>query len=282
MRPLEGFNVVNLAVNVPGPVAGARLRELGAKVTKVEPPTGDVLAHTCPAWYDALTAGMTLLQLDIKKPEERRRLDECLETADLFMTSYRPASLARLALDWKQIQARFPKLCDVALVGYPPPRENVAGHDLTYQAKLGLLLPPHLPRALLADLAGAERAVSEALRLLLARERGQGAGFSCVSLYEAGRSIAEGLRWGLTAPGSVLGGGLPNYGVYAAKQGYVAIAAIEPHFLDRFLGEMDRPPVTHEDYAAIFVARSAQEWEQWATERDIPIVALREPACCAG
>lgn len=37
---LIGVTVVSLAVNLPGPLAAARLAELGAAVTKVEPATG--------------------------------------------------------------------------------------------------------------------------------------------------------------------------------------------------------------------------------------------------
>lgn len=40
MQPLIGVTVVSLAVNLPGPLAAARLAELGAAVTKVEPATG--------------------------------------------------------------------------------------------------------------------------------------------------------------------------------------------------------------------------------------------------
>jgi alpha-methylacyl-CoA racemase len=38
---LHGIKIVSLALNAPGPVAGARLTNLGATVTKVEPPSGD-------------------------------------------------------------------------------------------------------------------------------------------------------------------------------------------------------------------------------------------------
>lgn len=38
---MTSARIVVLAVNVPGPAAAARLRELGAAVTKVEPPEGD-------------------------------------------------------------------------------------------------------------------------------------------------------------------------------------------------------------------------------------------------
>ena len=43
-RPLAGIRVVSVAVNLPGPLAAARLAEFGAEVVKIEPPTGDPLA----------------------------------------------------------------------------------------------------------------------------------------------------------------------------------------------------------------------------------------------
>ena len=42
--PLHGCKVISLALNVPGPVAAKRLKELGATIIKVEPPTGDPLS----------------------------------------------------------------------------------------------------------------------------------------------------------------------------------------------------------------------------------------------
>lgn len=61
MPPLNGVRVVSLAVNIPGPVAAATLRELGASVIKVEPPSGDPLAVGSPAWYQELVSDMQIL-----------------------------------------------------------------------------------------------------------------------------------------------------------------------------------------------------------------------------
>ena len=72
---LDGVRVVSLATNLPGPIAAARLTELGASVTKIEPPAGDPLALASPLWYDELTSGQRILALDLKEPEDRLRLD---------------------------------------------------------------------------------------------------------------------------------------------------------------------------------------------------------------
>ena len=63
---LAGVRVVNLGINVPGAVAGARLRELGADVTKLEPPGGDPTAIAAPAWYASLVEGQDVRVVDLK------------------------------------------------------------------------------------------------------------------------------------------------------------------------------------------------------------------------
>lgn len=276
--PLAGVQVVSLAINLPGPIAVARLRAMGASAVKVEPPGGDPVAAVSPDWYRALTEGQDVVRLDLKDPAGRTRLAGLLDLADLLVTSSRPDALQRLGLDWPSLRTRYPHLCQVAIAGYPPPDENLAGHDLTYQAGLGLLDPPGLPRTLVADLAGAERAVSAALALLLARERGQGAGYDQVALADAAASFAAPLRYGLTTPGGPLGGGLSSYSLYQARGGgWIAVAALEPHFLRRLQEELGVANVSQAELTAAFAEKTAEDWETWATERGLPIAALRDP-----
>ena len=275
--PLRGLAVVSLAANVPGPVACARLRALGARVTKVEPPAGDPLEAYCAAWYRELADGQETLRLDLKDPAGRGVLDGLLAGADLLVTSSRLSALERLGLGWEALHARHPRLCQVAVFGYPGAERDRAGHDLTYQAAHGLADPAGLPRTLLADLASAERVVGAALGLLLARERGAGAGYAEVTLAEVAADFAAPLRHGLTAPGGLLGGGLPAYGMYAAREGHVAAAALEPHFAARLRDALGVAELTRESLQAALRARTAAEWEAWADERDLPLAALREP-----
>lgn len=276
MELLHGMQVLTLAVNVPGPVAAARLRELGATVVKVEPPQGDPLASMNPDWYEALASGQQVIELDLKASDDRARLDELLSESDLLLTATRPAALARLGLGWEELHSGYSRLSQVAIVGYLAPKDDVAGHDLTYQAGLGLLHPPELPRTLLADLSGAERAVSASLALLLGRELGRGAGYVQVALAEAATFFAEPLRYGITAPGGELGGGWPNYNLYRAREGWISVAALEPHFWERLLEELDLKTADHEDLESIFSTRTAEDWETWANKRDLPLAAVRQ------
>jgi crotonobetainyl-CoA:carnitine CoA-transferase CaiB-like acyl-CoA transferase len=275
MKLLRGMQVLVLAVNVPGPAAAARLHELGATVIKIEPPEGDPLAEANQDWYEALVSGLNVVQLNLKETYDRTRLDALLGETDLLVTAIRPSALERLEIGWSELHSKYPRLSQTAIVGYPPPKQNVPGHDLTYLAGLGLLAPPELPRTLLADLAGAERAVSASLALLLGRELGQGPGYTEVPLAEAAALFGEPLRYGITAPGGMLGGGLPSYNLYRAREGWVSLAALEPHFWQKLLGELELQTADREELARVFLTRAAEEWQTWAAERDLPIAALR-------
>jgi alpha-methylacyl-CoA racemase len=273
---LQGVKVISLALNVPGPVAAARLTKLGAEVIKIEPPTGDATSAVAPAWYESLCQGQTVLRLDLKAPDGRAKLDELLSSTDLLLASFRPSALLRLGLDWKSLHARHPKLCFVGIIGYPAPLEERTGHDLTYQSDLGLLRPPLMPPTLFIDLAGAERAVSMALALLNRAARAGETGCAWVSLFECASDLAEPLKAGLTSSEGMLGGGYPLYGFYRANDGWIAIAALEPHFAERLLSELGIKKADRSKLERIFLQRRAASWEKWAAELDLPLVAVRQ------
>ncbi|MGE3273656.1 MAG: CoA transferase [Vicinamibacterales bacterium] len=265
--PLARTRIVSLALNVPGPVALARLVAAGASATKIEPPAGDPLSTMCPAWYDAVCRGVEVVEVDLKTPEGQSRLAALLADADLLLTSQRPGALARLGLSSERLATVFPGLRHLNIVGQVGNPER-AGHDLTYQATHGLI-DERLPSTLLADLVGAERVVSEALLLLA----GPPGGHATVGLEDSLALLDLPGRYGLTVPGGLLGGGLPEYGVYPSADGHVAVAALEPRFRSRLYAELGRAPGT--SLGDAFVGRTAAAWAEWAEERDLPIVAVR-------
>lgn len=274
-KPLTDMQVVTLALNLPGPLAAKRLSEFGAAVTKIEPPTGDPFEQYCPAWYRDMKAGQQCHVLDLKSGEGQTTLAELLSGADLLLTAQRPAALKRLNLDWDTLHKNHPQLNHVAIVGYPAPMEEHSGHDLTYQATLGLINPPHMPKTLMADMVGGEQASIESLSLLMGRKAGQKGEQRLVALSNSAEYMAQPIQYGLTSGGALLSGVLPEYSLYETKSGWVAIAALEPHFLKRLQEKLQLESLTKEKLTEKMKTRTALEWVAWADEHDIPLVELK-------
>jgi crotonobetainyl-CoA:carnitine CoA-transferase CaiB-like acyl-CoA transferase len=270
---LEGIVVVSLAINLPGPLTAARLSKLGAHVTTVLPPGGDPIALYQPEWFADLHKGQDLVTLDLKSPDGIMELDALLANADILITSSRPSSLTRLGLDPESISKKHPRLCQIAIVGESGVNAENPGHDLTYQAINALVIPPAMPITLIADMAGSERAAQIAVAALLHRERTGEATHQEVALADATYDMAEPNRRGLTKPGGGLGGGLGLYAIYETQEGWIALAAIEPHFAQRIMSELN-VDASVEAFAQVFKTKTATQWEQWAKEIDIPLVAI--------
>jgi crotonobetainyl-CoA:carnitine CoA-transferase CaiB-like acyl-CoA transferase len=259
---LSGLRIVSMALNVPGPLAVSRLHEAGAQVTKIEPLAGDPLERICNGWYTELHRGVAVERLDLKSAAGTSRMRALLNDADLLVSSQRPSALRRLGLDTTSLAGvRW-----LNIVG-DRAQPEVAGHDLTYQARAGLL-GETLPPTLLADVIGGERAFAAALLLL----RQPAGAHDEVGLSDSLAPLVAPLAHGLTAPGGVLGGGLPEYAVYRAKQGSVAVAALEPHFRERLYAALGL--AGSGDLAGAMLGRTADEWERWAREHDLPIAAV--------
>lgn len=273
--PLTGMRAITLALNVPGPMAAERLRDFGIHMTKIEPPQGDPLKTFNPDWYARLTTNVSVVVCDLKTPAGRQQIGDLLADTDLLLTSQRPGALERLGLGWEALHAQFPRLCQIAMVGYPAPHQNVAGHDLTYLGSNGLLRPPALPATLYADVAGSEQAALAAVAVLLARERTGEAQYVEAAIADAAKRLAAPLNAGLTVPGARLSGAFPGYNLYRTTDGWVAVAALEPHFYKRLCERFEVAEPSYEAFAAQFATKSNDHWSQFAEQHDLPIEPVK-------
>ena len=233
LKTLKGLRILSLALNLPGPAALMRCRQMGARCVKLEPPAGDPMQRYSPAAYAQLHEGVAVIQADLKTEAGQQTLHRQLAKTDVLLTSFRPSALEKLGLNWKSLHRLYPALSHVAIVGSPGAGAEIPGHDLTYLADHGLVPGLELPATLFADMGGSLMA-SEAVLQAALRKRMGGKGVKGVRLEVALSSAAQYLalprQWGLTQPEGFVGGAHAGYAVYACRDGRVAVAALEPHF----------------------------------------------------
>lgn len=142
MKPLEGITVVELSTYIAAPSCGRILATQGARVIKVESPSGDVERRFGPTLfapatdeenpiYDTLNGGKEAVMLDLKKPEEMAKFHKLLEKADVFLSNNRPQALKKMGLDYDSLKERYPRLVYAVLLGYGEkgPKTNFPGFD---------------------------------------------------------------------------------------------------------------------------------------------------------
>jgi alpha-methylacyl-CoA racemase len=283
LRPLKGIRILSLALNLPGPAALMRCREMGATCVKLEPPGGDPMMAYNPDAYATMHAGVRTTPADLKTDAGQKVLHRELARADVLLTSFRPSALAKLGLGWKALHKLYPRLNQVAIVGSPGALAETPGHDLTYLAEMGLVTGLDLPATLYADMGGALMTVQAILQTVLYRAgHGKGA-FQEVGLASAAAWLALPRTWGLTKPGAPVGGGHAGYRVYACKDGRVAVAALEPHFAARLCAAVGiessgpntmRAPATQHTIEAWLLGKTRKQLDRLALEKDIPLHTL--------
>jgi crotonobetainyl-CoA:carnitine CoA-transferase CaiB-like acyl-CoA transferase len=161
---MDGVRVLEVAAWVFVPAAGAVLADLGADVIKVEDPrTGDpyrglvtqgiaTVHHGVNYSVEQANRGKRSIGLDLKSDEGRALLYRLAATADVFLTSFRPAALARLGLDVAALREHNPSMVYVRGhgSGVRGPQANRPGYDATaFWARGGMahtLTPPDAER----------------------------------------------------------------------------------------------------------------------------------------
>ena len=268
------INIVSLALNLPGPVAIARLQQLGATVIKIEPPEGDPLKQFSPEWYQELIAGQKVVTLNLKTVEHRSKLNQYLENADLLITSMRPQALERLNLEQGSINSQFPHLSHIEITGYPNERENRTGNDLNYQAELGLVTPPALPRTLFADLITSEKVFSATLLQIILKKANNKGVYQKISIVESLASCLLPIQYEMTTEGNILGGGFAGYNLYQTSDGWIALAALESHFWIKLTNELGLENADTDSLKNNFLRQNSEYWHKWGREKDLPITEV--------
>jgi crotonobetainyl-CoA:carnitine CoA-transferase CaiB-like acyl-CoA transferase len=283
-KPLRGVRILSLALNLPGPAALMRLAQMGARCTKINPPAGDPMQHYTPDGYALMHKGVAHKTLDLKSEAGQSAMHKLLPQTDVLLTSFRPSALIKLGLGWKALHKQYPALSLIEVVGAPGPLAEIPGHDLTYQAEVGLVNGMDLPPSLFADMGGALMATEATLKAVLSlKSTGKGSRHE-VALSEAAAWLALPRQLRMTTPDGAVGGAHAGYRVYACKNGRVAVAALEPHFALSLCKAAGLPlahpvkdlfkPETQQAIAAFLASKTRQQLDKLAAAQDIPLLTL--------
>jgi CoA:oxalate CoA-transferase len=145
--PLAGLSVVEATANIAGPSASLILADLGAQVTRIEPPEGDVTRRWPPfgagfsTVHAAFNRGKQVRFLDLRTHEGVAEARELVAAADVFIESFRPGKAAQLGLGYDDLRALNPRLIYASVNGYGSvgPQAGQPGFDAVVQAYSGMM-----------------------------------------------------------------------------------------------------------------------------------------------
>jgi len=144
--PLEGLRVIDFTRVLAGPHCTKALRDLGADVTKIEPPSGDLGRFGLPyvngmgLYYVQQNAGKRNLSLDLNYAEAREVVRRLCSTADVIVENFRPGTLARYGFGYEDVKTFNPGVIYVSLSGFGQSTSwrNRPAFAPTVQAETGL------------------------------------------------------------------------------------------------------------------------------------------------
>jgi crotonobetainyl-CoA:carnitine CoA-transferase CaiB-like acyl-CoA transferase len=276
--PLQGVRVLDLTRFPPGAYCTLLLADLGAEVTRLEPPPAAGRRATGAGF--GLVRGKRSVTLDQRHPRGNEVLRRLAGAADVLVENSVPGQMDERGFGYQHAAVEFPRLiwCSISGYGQVGPYATRSGHDLTYTAHSGLLtaLSPELPwhpQAMISVPLGAMMAAMGIASALVARDR---TGKGC----QIDVSLADACTWLLSGDVDELTGTAAHIGVspgrrlYECGDGrYITVAAAEPRTWEALCEALGLPDLmenvypTGEDAEAItkrlssvFATRPADEW----------------------
>lgn len=255
--PLDGIRVIDFTHFLAGPHVSRALAAMGADVIKVERPTEGDAGRAHPYFKDGQSGyflqqnmGKRGLCLNLKDPRGMMLIRNLAKSADVFVENFRPGALAKLGLGYADLAADNPGLvyCSISAYGHTGPKSARPGFGLIAEAISGAMAqlgsegePPPLMRMPIADMYTGVHGVAAVSAALLGRVKSGRGRHIDLALYDCMISMHDYMiqqyclsdgkvvpkRTGSRQPESTV------YGSFAAKDGYLVIAAQVDEVWDR-------------------------------------------------
>lgn len=171
--------VVDLTALWAGPLCGAILAAMGARVLRIESlRRPDPMRISTPEFFQRLNDAKQQISLDFQTPEGRAGLKAAIHEADVLITSARPRAFAGLGINPDEVFAAKPGFIWVAITGYGwsgAAADRVAfGDDAAAAGGLVRWTPGGAPRFLGDALADPVTGLAAAIGALRGLEAGGG------------------------------------------------------------------------------------------------------------
>lgn len=266
--PLAGLRVLDLTINVLGPVCTQILGDMGADVIKIETPDGDQNRKNGPARRPGMSAFFLIMNrnkrsitLDLKSPVGLEALMRLVETADVFVHSLRTDAAERLGISYEDIRPRKPDIVYGCAPGFRSdgPKRNAPAFDDIIQGASGFAdmnrdsegRPRYFPTVIADKLCGYVLASSISMALLHRERTGKGQKVE-VPMYETMLQFGlfEHLWGGTFASGDGEVGYSrmfsPHRRPYPTKDGYICVMAVNDAQWRRLLEAIGLPELSRD------------------------------------
>jgi CoA:oxalate CoA-transferase len=270
--PLSGIVILDLSRILAGPYCTLLLAELGARVIKVEAPSGgDDARQYGPfkngksTYFASVNRGKESIALDLKSANGRHIFERLLDKADALVENFRPGTMEKLGYGWDSLHPRYPRLVYAAASGFghSGPYSHYPAYDMVVQGLGGIMSITGHPGGPLTrigtsigDLGGGLYTAVALNAALLHRERTGEATKIDVSLFDCQLALLENAIMRYTTTGEIpgpMGARHPSitpFEAFATADGHLIIAAGNDGLFAKLAAALDRPGLAdNPDYA---------------------------------
>ena len=184
--PLDGVTVLDLSTTFMAPYATLLMAQMGAQVTKIEAPGGDILRQVadrsgrgCGPIFLNVNRGKRSIVLDLKDADDYAVLCALVREADVLVHNRTPGNARRLRIDHASLAGLNPRLvyCGIHGFGDEGPYRDRPAYDDVIQAASGFAHvqtnggEPQYVRSPVTDMATGLMALAAINAALFERER---------------------------------------------------------------------------------------------------------------
>jgi crotonobetainyl-CoA:carnitine CoA-transferase CaiB-like acyl-CoA transferase len=303
---LAGLKVLDFTGVIAGPHCTRLMADLGAAVTKVEPPEGDMMRTRPPLRNGASTAfgqlnlGKRSVVLDLKRPEAVAAARRLAAGADVVIENSRPGVMARFGLDYPGLRAVRPDLVYASISGYgqtgpsaglpayAPVIHAASGFDLAHGAYQEGRARPDSCGVYIADVLAGTYAFGAIMAALYERQATGIGQFIDVSMLESMLTLT--LTELQTAQFDVPPMGRPTFTPLPTRDGWIMPAVASERSFEGFCRTIGRPGWIADPRFARYIDRrrhwaelmdGAEEWTRGRGTEECRAAFDREGVPCS-